>query len=151
LAAFFARLRVKHGYGEYRRTWFLDDEGEVSHPLTKKVVPPKFLGGAVPQIPEDVDRRAILADWITAPSNSYFARATVNRIWHEYFNTGIVEPFDDFRSTNVPTNRELLDGLAQHFIEHEYRLKPLHRAILNSRTYQASCENSPGSNEAVQR
>ena len=151
LAAFFARLRVKHGYGEYRRTWFLDDEGEVSHPLTKKVVPPKFLGGGVPQIPEDSDRRAVLADWITAPSNPYFARATVNRIWHEYFNTGIVEPFDDFRSTNVPTNRELLDRLAQHFIEHEYRLKPLHRAILNSRTYQASCENSPESSEAVQR
>jgi len=151
LAAFFARLRVKHGYGEYRRTWFLDDQGEVSHPLTKKVLPPKFLGGTVPQIPEDADRRAILADWITAPSNPYFARATVNRIWHEYFNTGIVEPFDDFRSTNVPTNRELLDRLAQHFMEHEYRLKPLHKAILNSRTYQASCENSPESSEAVQR
>ena len=88
---------MKHGYGEYRRTWFLENEGEVDHPLTKKPVLPRFLGGVTPQIAEDADRRAILAGWIVAPENPYFARATVNRIWHEYFNTGIVEPFDDFR------------------------------------------------------
>lgn len=151
LAAFFARLRVKHGYGEYRRTWFLENKGEVSHPLTKKPVPPKFLGGAAPSIPGDADRRAILADWIVAPENPYFARATVNRIWHEYFNTGIVEPFDDFRSTNMPTNRQLLDRLARHFVDCGYRLKELHRVILNSRTYQASCEPSSDASESVQR
>ena len=151
LAAFFARLRVKHGYGEYRRTWFLENEGEVNHPLTKKPVPPKFLGGAVPPIPGDADRRTILADWIVASENSYFARATVNRVWHEYFNTGIVEPFDDFRSTNMPTNRQLLDRLARHFVDCGYRLKELHRIILNSRTYQASSETSPGASESVQR
>lgn len=151
LAAFFSRLRVKHGYGEYRRTWFLENEGEVDHPLTKKPVLPRFLGGVTPQIAEDADRRAILADWIVAPENPYFARATVNRIWHEYFNTGIVEPFDDFRSTNMPTNRQLLDRLAGQFIRSGYRLKELHRMILKSRTYQASSESSPGTNESVQR
>jgi hypothetical protein len=142
LAAFFARLRVKHGYGEYRRTWFLENEGEVEHPVTKKPVLPRPLGGPAPQIPEGVDRRAVLADWIVAPGNPYFARATVNRIWHEYFDAGIVEPFDDFRSTNMPTNQALLDRLAQYFIDHGYRLKELHRVILKSRTYQASCEAS---------
>ena len=151
LAAFFARLRVKHGYGEYRRTWFLEDEGEVAHPLTKKSVAPKFLGGAAPRIPEEADRRAVLADWIVAPENPYFARATVNRVWHEYFNTGIVEPFDDFRSTNMPTNRELLDHLAQHFIDCGYRFKKLHRLILTSRTYQASSEPFSAVGESVQR
>jgi Protein of unknown function (DUF1553)/Protein of unknown function (DUF1549) len=143
LAAFFARLRVKHGYGEYRRTWFLEKEGEVEHPVTKKPVSPRLLGGPAPQIPESVDRRAVLADWVVSPGNPYFARATVNRIWHEYFDTGIVEPFDDFRSTNMPTNPELLDRLAQHFIDRGCRLKDLHRVILRSRTYQASCESPP--------
>ena len=151
LAAFFAQLRVKHGYGEYRRTWFLEDDGEVLHPLTKKPVPPKFLGGERPRIPTDQDRRVILADWVVAPDNPYFARATANRIWHEYFNTGIVEPFDDFRSTNMPTNRELLDSLARYFIDSGYHLKELHRIILKSRAYQASCEPPSGGSESVQQ
>ena len=143
LAAFFARLRVKHGYGAYRRTWYLDEEGEVEHPATKRQVPPKFLGGPAPDIPDGRDRRDILADWIVSADNPYFARATVNRVWHQYFGTGIVEPYDDFRSTNQPTNPELLDRLAEFFVQNGYRLKPLHRAILNSRTYQLSS----GSNE----
>ena len=136
LAAFFARLRVKHGYGEYRRTWYLDDEGEIEHPVTKAEVAPKFLGGESPRISEGDDRRAVLAEWIVSPGNPYFAKATVNRIWHQYFGTGIVEPYDDFRSTNRPSNPELLDGLAEFFTANGYRLKPLHRLILNSRTYQ---------------
>lgn len=141
LAAFFARLRVKHGYGEYRRTWYLDEEGEIEHPVTKRQVAPKFLGGASPEIPDGEDRRAALADWIVSPDNPYFARATVNRIWHQYFGTGVVEPFDDFRSTNRPTNPELLDGLAGFFSSNGYRLKPLHRLILNSRTYQLTSKS----------
>jgi hypothetical protein len=75
---------------------------------------------------------------MTSAKNPYFARATVNRVWHEYFQAGIVEPFDDFRSTNPPTNRELLDALASYFAGGGFRLKPLHRLILNSRTYQLS-------------
>jgi hypothetical protein len=137
-AAFFARLRVKRGYGEYRRTWYLDEEGEVEHPVTKKTVSPKFLGGGEPEIAAEVDRRAVLADWITSPDNPYFARATVNRIWHQYFGKGIVDPFDDFRSTNRPTNPELLNRLAEFFVDSGYRFKPLHRLILNSRIYQLS-------------
>ena len=138
LAAFFSRLRVKHGYGEYRRTWYLEEEGEVDHPVTKRTVSPKFLGGEAPQIPPGADRRAVLAAWIASPENPLFARATANRIWHEYFGKGIVEPFDDFRSTNQPSNPELLDRLAGHLVQNGFRLKALHRVILNSRTYQQS-------------
>ena len=141
-AAFFSRLGVKHGYGEYRRTWYLKDEGEVEHPITKEPVAPKFLAGKQPEISEEIDRREVLADWIVSPENPFFARATVNRVWHEYFQTGIVEPFDDFRSTNAPSNPELLDRLAEHFVEKGYRFKPLHRLILNSRTYQLKSEKS---------
>ena len=141
-AAFFGRLRVKHGYGEYRRTWYIDDEGEVEHPVTKQPVAPKFLAGAVPEIPEGTDRRQVLADWITAADNPFFARATVNRIWNEYFQSGIVEPFDDFRSTNMPSNPELLDRLAIHFIQNGFRFRPLHRLILNSRVYQSASKRT---------
>lgn len=149
LSAFFARLRVKHGHGEYRRTWFLEEEGEVQHPVTKKPVHPKFLAAGTPAIPQDGDRRAVLADWIVAPENPYFARATVNRIWHEYLDVGIVEPFDDFRSTNMPTNRELLNRLARYFVDSGFRLKALHRIILNSRTYQLSSQHSGKAREST--
>lgn len=145
LAAFFARLRVKHGYGEYRRTWYLADSGEVEHPVTGKPVAPKLLGGAEPRIPEGADRRTVLAEWIVSPDNPYFARATVNRVWHQYFGTGIVEPYDDFRSTNRPSNPDLLDRLARYFADNGFRLRPLHRLILTSRTYQLSSRSgSPG-------
>ena len=142
-AAFLARLQVKHGYGEYRRTWFLENRGEVEHPLTKKPVLPRVLGGKAQQIPEGVDRRQVLADWLLSPENPYFARATVNRIWAEYFGVGIVEPFDDFRSTNRPINQKLLDRLARFFVDSGFRLSALHRLILNSRTYQAASKKEP--------
>ncbi|MEO7653134.1 MAG: DUF1553 domain-containing protein, partial [Bryobacteraceae bacterium] len=145
ISAFFARMRVKHGYGEYRRTWYLEDEGEIEHPVTKKPVPPKILGGATLPMNGPEDRRIALARWVTAAENPYFARATVNRIWHEYFRTGIVEPFDDLRVSNPPSNPELLDRLARHFSDSGFRLKALHRAILNSRTYQLSSLPAAGS------
>jgi hypothetical protein len=150
VAAFLAELKVKYGTTNYRRTWFLDEGREVEHPVTKKPVVPKFLGGEEPVIAPGADRRVALADWIVSPANPYFARATVNRIWQQYFQVGIVEPFDDFRSTNMPTNRKLLDQLAQFFVEGGYRLKPLHRIILNSRTYQLSSRSSDPSNQPTE-
>ena len=144
VSAFFARLRVKHGYGEYRRTWYVDDEGELLHPVTKQPVAPKFLGAASPRMDPGEDRRTVLAQWITAPQNPYFTRATVNRIWHAYFQTGIVEPFDDLRASNPANNPELLDRLAAHFADSGFRLKALHRVILNSRTYQLSSRRAEG-------
>jgi hypothetical protein len=150
LSAFFARLRVKHGYGEYRRTWYLEDEGEIEHPVTKKPVAPKFLGGETLPAGGVEDRRAALAKWITSPDNAYFTRATVNRIWHDYFQTGIVEPFDDLRLSNPPTNPELLDRLARYFADSGFRLKALHRLILNSRTYQLSSRPAEGSKNPEQ-
>lgn len=152
MSAFFARLRVKHGTAEYRRTWFLEDEGELSHPVTKVPVAAKLLGGPSPKFAPGEDRRTALADWITSPANPYFAKATVNRIWNEYFQAGIVEPFDDFRSTNPATNRELLDRLATYFIDSGFKLKSIHRLILSSRTYQlASNRNKRAENGALER
>ena len=147
MAAFFARLKVKHGYGEYRRVWYSERKGDLLHPVTKQPVPPRFLDGSIPAIPEGSDRREALADWITRTRKLQFARATVNRIWAEYFGRGLVDPPDDFRSTNVPTHPALLDKLARHFIESSFRFKELHRVILNSRTYQLSSRDSSRSGE----
>jgi hypothetical protein len=142
MAAFLARMKVKHGYGQYRRIWYNTREGEVLHPVTKQPVAPKFLGGERPAIPEGVDRREVLAEWITRDQKLQFARATVNRIWYEYFGRGIVEPFDDFRSTNRATHPELLDELAEYFIDSGFRFKALHRLILSSKTYQLSAHEA---------
>lgn len=136
MAAFFARTKVKHGYGQYRRIWYDTREGEVLHPATKQPVAPRFLDGTTPSLAGEATRREILSDWITRTQQLQFARATVNRIWAEYFTLGIVEPADDFRSTNRPSHPELLDRLARHFISSGFRFKALHRLILNSRTYQ---------------
>ena len=72
--------------------------------------------------------------------NPYFARSLVNRYWKHFFNRGLVEPEDDMRVTNPPTNPELLDRLAQSFIDSHFDLKQLIRTICQSRTYQFSAE-----------
>ena len=153
MAAFLARTKVKHGYGQYRRIWYDTRAGELEHPVTKQPVPPKFLEGEAPRIPGNVTRRQVLADWITRGQQMQFARATVNRIWAQYFGIGIVEPFDDFRSTNMPTHPELLDRLAEYFIDSGFRFKALHRLILNSKTYQLSAHTAgrPGGEEPLER
>ena len=92
-------------------------------------VPPAVLA------PED-DPRQALVDWMTSTNNRYFARSVVNRYWKHFLNRGLVEPEDDLRETNPPTNPELLDALAQRFIDTAYDLKSLVRAICRSRTYQ---------------
>ena len=142
MAAFLARLNVKHGYGQYRRIWFNERRGEMLHPVTNEPVEPKFLDGAVADIPQNKDRREVLADWITRDQKMQFARATANRVWYEYFGRGIVEPFDDFRSTNRATHPQLLDELARRFIASGYRFTTLHRLILNSKTYQLSAHSA---------
>jgi hypothetical protein len=106
------------------------------HPRTKEKVFPAFLDGSKLPQAQWMDPRARLAESIT--SNPYFAEATVNRMWGYFFATGIVEPVDDFRTTNPPTNPELLRALAKDFRDTGYDLKHLIRTIVQSRTYQLS-------------
>jgi len=152
MAAFLARTDVKHGYGQYRRVWYDTRQGEIEHPLTGEPVPPKFLGGDEPEIGPEETRREVLADWVVSEERMQLARATVNRVWYEYFGRGIVEPFDDFRSTNPPTHPDLLDDLARHFIDSDFRFKSLHRLILNSKTYQLSAHTPerPGGTDPLE-
>lgn len=138
LAAFFARVERKNMYRGNHNATYLKEEGEVIHPKTEKPVQPKYLDGPVEVAQPGKDMREKLAEWITKTTNPFFARATVNRIWKFYMGRGLVEPVDDFRVTNPPTNAALLNALASDFAEGRFSLKHLERRILNSRTYQLS-------------
>src|SRR5205823_5404569 len=71
-------------------------------------------------------------------------------VWSFFFGRGIVEPVDDFRSTNPPTHPELLQALAKDFRDHGYNLKYLIRTIAQSRTYQlSSSTNETNTDDAV--
>lgn len=103
-----------------------------------QVAQPTFLGGET--LPETHRADAIkhLADWMTADSNPYFAKATVNRLWSYYFGRGVVDPVDDMRATTPASVEGLLEALAEEFVRSGYDTKHIIKLILNSRTYQLS-------------
>ena len=103
-----------------------------------RVITPSVLGGEEVHLTDYADPRQPLMDWLRSGGNPYFARAFVNRVWHNYFGRGIVEPVDDMNLANPPSNAPLLDYLANGFVENGYDMKWLHRTILNSDTYQRS-------------
>jgi hypothetical protein len=138
MAAFFAQVRHKNRIRQNERVLYLDPKRELTHPKSKQPVVPKFLGGEAVKVEPGQDRREVLADWMTAPSNPFFAKAIVNRLWKHFHGRGLVEPVDDFRVTNPPTNEALLAALAEDFIRHKYDLKHLFRTIVGSRVYQLS-------------
>lgn len=148
MAAFFARVKQKKDNAEPgpnpqtpgAEVIYSERAGEVTQPRTQKVMPPKFMGGAVPTIPANTDRRDVLAAWLTAPENPFFAKSAVNRVWFHLVGKGIVDPVDDFRDSNPAANDELLDALAKDFAAHKFDLKYLIRTIMTSRTYQLSAQ-----------
>jgi hypothetical protein len=108
------------------------------NPRSGQDVPPTPLGGESLDVPSYDDARHYLVDWMADPENPYFARALVNRYWKHFFGKGIVDPEDDLRVTNPPSNPELLDSLAKHFIDNQFDLKDLVRTICKSSVYQLS-------------
>jgi len=133
-------MGVKDTYQNDESQIHLKLQGEVLHPKTKKPVMAKYLDGSVETEGPDEDIREKLAAWMTSPANPWFARAIVNRIVKHYLGRGLVEPVDDFRVTNPPSNEALLDALAEDFVRSGYRLRHTIRLILNSRVYQLSSE-----------
>lgn len=112
--------------------------GSVTNKRTNKPAEYKPLDGKALTIEEDDDPRVNLAEWMTQKSNPFFAKALANRYWAHFFTRGIVDPLDDMRVTNPPSNPELLQALADDFVKNGYSLKQLIRNIVNSRTYQLS-------------
>lgn len=111
---------------------------QLTDPITKQPIAPRLYGE--PPLKQDAkqDRRRLLADWLTKKDNPFFAKAIVNRIWFHLNGRGIVEPVDDFRDSNPSANDPLLAALAADFVASGFRMKPLIRAITNSRSYQLS-------------
>lgn len=111
---------------------------QARNPRTEQNVPPTGLGSEPLDVPAWQDARHQLVDWMTAADNPFFAKAVVNRYWKHFLGRGIVDPEDDLRVTNPPSNPELLDALAQDFVANGYDLKALIRSICRSSTYQLS-------------
>jgi mono/diheme cytochrome c family protein len=139
-AAFFAQVKRKPAEDPRERIVF-DGGGEIQHPVTKQDMPPKFLGGPKPEI-KGISRRESVASWLASPENPWFARNVVNIVWDHYMGVGIVDPVDDVRVSNPPSNPELLDALAEKFVSYDYDFKKLVRDICTSRTYQLSTETN---------
>ena len=117
---------------------FTAENGSVSHPLTGEVLPPRPLFGEAPEVASVRDPRGRLAAWLTSPENHYFARTMANRVWADLMGIGLVEPVDDLRATNPPTNEALLGALGDHFRDSGFDLKQLIRAIMTSHVYGLS-------------
>lgn len=137
-AAFFNRIQRKSSRRVDELVIWSADDGEVTQPRTKQVMQPWLPGlGGVTDAP-GVDRRMALVEWLTGTDNEIFAAVEVNRIWSHVMGRGIVDPVDDFRSSNPPSNPRLLESLAEDFRQQGFDRKAILRKILNSRTYQAS-------------
>ena len=129
---------------------FLKDSGEAKDPRINKTRSAMFLGDARELEPQQ-DPLTGLAGWLTDPHNDRFAQMLANRTWQQVMGRGIVDPIDDFRATNPPSNPALLKAIANHLVngisdaktsasqnDDRFNLRSLLRVILNSRTYQLS-------------
>ena len=112
-------------------------------------VKPAGLGNAPMELTADDDARLALADWLRQKDNPFFAHALVNRYWKHFFNRGLVDPEDDMRETNPPTNPELLNAVAKSFVASGFDMKKLVRTITTSTTYQLS--SIPNSHNGVDK
>ncbi|HLK17840.1 MAG TPA: DUF1549 and DUF1553 domain-containing protein [Bryobacteraceae bacterium] len=147
MSAFYSALGIRPGYevGE-EIVYNQRADFDMKHPKDGRVMKPAFIVpasyGATPgnagPVPSDSHRRMALAEWVTARDNPFFAKSTVNRVWSYFFGRGIIDPVDDIRASNPPSNPALLDALTKDFLDHNFDLRQLMRTITNSRTYQAS-------------
>ncbi|QDU93688.1 DUF1549 domain-containing protein [Lignipirellula cremea] len=140
--AFFSQVGLKpnsralvNGYVSH-----LGKPATARNPRNGQDLQPTGLGGQPIDLPAYEDPRHALVDWMAEPDNPFFAKALVNRYWKHFFGRGIVDPEDDMRVTNPPTNPALLDALAQSFIASDYDLRELVRTICRSNAYQLSSE-----------
>jgi hypothetical protein len=152
MAAFFMKVRLngnpkqaaKRGVGP---AVFEGNGPRGKLPVSAKFVPAKFLQGEQPKLRKDEPYRPVLAKWMTAPENPYFARAMVNKMWAHFFGRGLVNPVDDMHDANEPSHPELLAALTEQFKASGFDVKYLARAICNSQAYQRSSRPANGNKD----
>lgn len=141
VGAFFSDVQLKNGrlpgeevvYTSYNST-------PVKHPRTLAVVDASVPFGEIKD--ESKDKRTSFAEWLTSAENPMFAKAGVNRIWSYFMGRGIIEPVDDIRTSNPPSNPELLDALTKDFVENGFDIRHIMKTIAKSRTYQQSIKTN---------
>lgn len=138
LSAYFAGVGRKAGpvKGE-EIIYSLATPTDIKHPSTGETIPAAF------PFSSDLDKknpdpRVRLAEWLTSSKNPYFAKSIVNRYWSYLHGRGIIDPVDDIRASNPPSNPPLLDELTRRFIANGFDLKRLIREMARSETYQRS-------------
>ena len=116
---------------------------ETRQPRTGQQLKAQPLDRSILASPAGEDPRKPLVRWMTDPKNEQFSGAMVNRLWKHFFAVGLVEPVDDLRATNPPSNRELWTLLNREFVSSNYDLRHVMRLVMNSRAYQLSSETRP--------
>jgi hypothetical protein len=148
MQAFFAPLTLRPG-----DVLLASGQAQAKHPRTGQIILPNALGTQIAKIKDQnsnktqdskyktqEDPRTDLAIWFTSPENPWFARNLANRTWAHFLGRGLVEPVDDVRDTNPPSNPELLDALSKQLIDSKFDFKKLIRMITASRVYQQSAK-----------
>lgn len=148
-AAFFSQIGRKGAEDPRELIVFNAGGGEMRHPVGGRVMPPKFLGGEIPNV-QGKDRRNVLATWLVSPDNPYFAPHLANVVWTHFFGVGVIHEPDDVRVSNPASNPELVAELGKRFVEYKYDFKQLVRDICRSRTYQLATKAND-TNEADTR
>lgn len=147
MASFFGKIgrkkldiqgRASNNNANQKLVVYTTKSGSVTNKRSGKVADYKALGEKAMVMDEDDDPRVKLVDWMVDGKNQFFPKAIANRYWAHFFSRGIVDPLDDMRVTNPPSNPELLDALAGDLVKNGFSLKQLIRSIVNSRTYQLS-------------
>jgi hypothetical protein len=140
MANLFSRVGVKNGNDPGDSVIFAKTSGDINHPRLLRPLAPTPLDGTAMALDSSADRRVHFANWLTSPKNDYFSRAIVNRVFGNFMGRGLVDPIDDVRATNPPSNEDLFIALSKDFVEHKFDIKYLIRTVMNSTTYQLSSE-----------
>lgn len=135
--AFFSQVGRKVGEDPREKIIYNSGSGEALHPVGGKPVQPRFPGGEEPDV-KGKDRRQVLADWLADPGNPWFSRHMSNLVWAHFMGVGIVNPVDDIRISNPPSNLPLLNHLAQRLVDQGFDIRKLAKEICLSATYQRS-------------
>jgi hypothetical protein len=145
MTSFFSTVGLRPGFESGEEIVYdKRDDFDVRHPKDDRVMKPKFLVAATTAsiapvaLPDGSDRRKAFAEWIVSKENPFFAKSMANRLWSYFSGKGIIDPVDDIRASNPPSNELLLNALTKDFRDHDYDLKHLIQTIVNSRVYQAS-------------
>jgi hypothetical protein len=137
-ASFFAQISTKRLDDPREVLVFNRASGDVRHPVTNRVMGPKYLGGTEAAIEKGADRRVALAKWIVDDDNPYFSKNIANRLFAHFFGRGIVDPVDDVRTSNPPSHPLVLEWIARRLRETKYNFQTVVQEFCKSETYNRS-------------